>query len=332
MRARLLGLLIIIVVISFLIYAFQSSQEKFESIEDYRIGILISGPERLEKIRGLKEGLQDLGLIEGLNVNFVLKDANSSLKQMNYYAQELDQMDLDVIIAGGAIETKYLKENKNGTTPIVFLGVADAINLNLVDSYQKPNGRITGVENAHVELSRKRLQLFKMLIPILERVIVVYDENIDASLLSLERVEDVAKELAIDIYPISIKNQQQLNQFMSLELEEDDGILVLPSYYLEEISPELGQYALANRLPIFGVNLNDIKNGFLLSYGVSYYDQGFQGATMTSRILNGLDPGGIPVEKPNSVELLVNPKTERILNIEFSKAGNAFINRVEQTE
>lgn len=319
-------------IVLFFIYQYHIFTEKPISSEKYRIGVLISGTERLGKVKGLKEGLQELGFIEEMNVTYIIRNADNQLELMEQYAKELDDMDLDVIIAGGAIETKYFKENIDGKTPIVFLGAADAIHLNLVESYQKPNGRITGIENSHVELSEKRLQLFHLLLPEMKRIIVIYDENIEASLLSLQLVKEVAEDLNLPISPVSIKDKNQWEQFTSTPLEKGDGLLLLPSYYLEGISVQLGQFALENQVPIFGVNSNDVEKGFLLSYGVSYYDQGYQGAKITSQILNGTRPEDIPVEKPDTVRLLVNPETEKSLSITFSQVGNAFIHRIQTEE
>jgi len=162
----------------------------------------------------------------------------------------------------------------------------------------------------------------------LERIIVIYDENIEASLLSLDKVKEYALADNIDIYPVSVKDIRQFMSFRTMSFKENDGILVLPSYYLEKISNELAKFALNKKIPIFGVNITDVQNGFLLSYGVSYYDQGYQGAPMVSQILSGINPEGIPVEKPNSIKLLVNSKTKESLNIQFSKVGNAFVNRL----
>lgn len=320
--------IVIIVIIAIIgVYLYQSSIN-IDTNEKYKIGILISGSERMEKVKGLKEGLQNLGYIDGMNISYVIKNANNKLDLMKKYAAELDNMNLDVIVAGGAIETKYLKNN-NGKTPVIFLGVADAIHLHLVDSYQRPNGRITGVENGHVELSAKRFQLFKLLIPDLKRVIIVYDKKIEASTLSLSRVKEIAKDTGLEIYPISVSNKEQYEHLESLSFQKDDGILVLPSYYLENVSHHLGALALKNNVPIFGVNSNDVKHGFLLSYGVSYYDQGAQCSSMVSQIFNGVAPKQIPVEKPDTVQLLVNEDTAEKLNIQFSPAGNAFIHRVK---
>ncbi|KXG44301.1 ABC transporter substrate-binding protein [Tepidibacillus infernus] len=329
MKKMIRIILIVIGIILFSFWYIQSSNELVNTKEKYKIGVLISGTERIEKIKGLKEGLQNLGYVEGMNTSFVIKNADNQIDLIKKYANELDAMDLDVIIAGGAIETKFFKENSRGKTPIIFLGVADAIQLNLVESYQKPNGRLTGVENGHVELSGKRLQLFKLLLPSLNRIIVIYDEKIDASLLSLEKVKQVSEKLQIGISPIPISNLEQLKELKSFSFQENDGILVLPSYFLEKASLTIGQLALERNIPTFGVQSSDIKNGFLLSYGVSYYDQGFQCASTVSQILHGQSAGSIPVEKPDTVRLLVNAKTERALNIEFSKIGNAFIQRIE---
>ncbi|MFV9511306.1 ABC transporter substrate-binding protein [Tepidibacillus sp. LV47] len=323
---------IIVSVLLFSFLGFQHWQNQSEAKEQFRIGILISGPERLEKVKGLKDGLQNLGYIEEMNVSYIVRNAKNDRNLMKKYASELDAMNLDVIVAGGAIEAKFFKENKQGKTPVIFLGVASAGQLHLVENYKKPDGRMTGVENGHIELSAKRLELFQMLIPSIKKIIVIYDGQIDASLLSLEQVKKVAKEQGIQITPVSVSDTQHLETLKKMNFKNNEGILVLPSFYLEEISSQLSQIALQKKVPIFGVNINDVKNGFLLSYGVSYYDQGFQGASMVSRILQGQSSRDIPVEKPNTVRLLANSLTEKKLNIHFSKSGSAFIQRIPVTE
>jgi len=330
MRKLWLGLLVLVLMAMLSYFLFPTIAGNRE-VEDktYRIGVLISGSERMQKINGLKAGLQNLGYFEGMNVTFVIKDAKNQVSLMKKYAIELDDMDLDAIVAGGAIETRILKDDQTGQTPIAFLGVADAVQLNLVDSYREPNGRITGVENAHVELSGKRLQLFKQLLPELKRIIVVYDEKVEASLLSLENTKKVANDLSINLLPVSVSNKNQLRTLQSMNFKNDDGVIVLPSYYLENISEELGELALKQHVPIFGVNEYDLANGFLLSYGVSYYDQGYQCASMISQIINGVSPSNIPVEKPDTVKLLVNSNTEKQLDISFSQSINAFAERID---
>jgi len=323
------------VIISFLVFAllgFQQIKNQNSINENFHIGILLSGPERMDKVIGLKDGLQNLGYIEGMNVTYIVKDAKNDLKLMEHYSHELDQMNLDVIVAGGAIEAKLLKENKQGKTPVFFLGVASAGKLHLVENYKKPEGRMTGVENGYIELSAKRLELFKMLIPSIQKFTIIYDKRIDVSRLSLEQVKKVAKEQNIQVSPISISDNKNLENLKQMKFGENEGMLVLPSFYLEEVSPQLSQIALQNNIPIFGVNINDVNNGFLLSYGVPFYDQGYQYASMISRILQGQAPKEIPVESSNTVRLLVNPRTERELNIHFSKIGSAFIERIPIAE
>ncbi|WP_339061101.1 ABC transporter substrate-binding protein [Tepidibacillus marianensis] len=323
---------IIVSVLLFSFLGFHQWQNQNEVKENFRIGVLLSGPERMDKIKGLKEGLQNLGYIEGMNVTYTVKDAKNNLKLMERYAHELDQMNLDVIVAGGAIEAKFFKENKQGKTPVFFLGVASARQLHLVENYKKPEGRMTGVENGYIDLSAKRLELFQMLMPTIQKFTIIYDKRIDVSLLSLKQVEKAAKEQNLQVNPISVSDSNNLEALKKMNFKKNEGLLVLPSFYLEEISPQLSQIALQKKVPIFGVNINDVNNGFLLSYGVPFYDQGYQCASMISRILQGQAPKDIPVENPNTVRLLVNPKTERTLDIQFSKNGSAFIERIPVAE
>ncbi|MBE3555449.1 MAG: hypothetical protein IMW85_10785, partial [Thermicanus sp.] len=141
--------------------------------EMYRIGILLSGPERLDKVRGLIEGMRALGFVEGVDYRVILRDSQNDQEKMKEYADELDGMGLDLIVTGGAIETQAFQGKKEGKTPILFMGVADAVQLKLVERYGRPGGRITGLENGHVDLSGKRLQLLKLLLPSVRRVVVL---------------------------------------------------------------------------------------------------------------------------------------------------------------
>lgn len=296
--------------------------------EMYRIGILLSGPERLDKVRGFIEGMRALGFVEGVDYRVILRDSQNDQEKMKEYADELDGMGLDLIVTGGAIETQTFQGKKEGKTPILFMGVADAVQLKLVERYGRPGGRITGLENGHVDLSGKRLQLLKLLLPSVRRVVVLYDKRVDASLLALKKVHEVAERESIPLFPISISNEQQLNRFQDDTFKNGDALLLLPGYYLEEISPRLAEIALKKGLPLFGLYENDVRNGFLLSYGISYYDQGYQCARMASQLLHGQDPSTLPVETPETVKLLVNPETEQALHLIFSPAGEAFVERI----
>ena len=293
----------------------------------YQVGILISGSERLTKLEGVKKGLQDLGFIEGIHIEYFVKNSNHDLAQMKKYAEELAQDNYDVIIAGGAIEATYLKKTE-GSTPVVFLGVAAVTELDLVKNLQQPEGKMTGLDNGHIDLSAKRLQLLHLLLPDTKRVVVIYDENIDASLISLEKVEKTARDLQSVVISFSVSNEQQFEELKQFSFQKKDAVLVLPSYYLEKISKEMGQMGIEKNLPIFGVNSSDVDNGILLSYGVSYFDQGYQCANIISRVLNGQAPSEIPVETPDSIQLLVNGDTQEKIGVILSSIGQAYAEEV----
>lgn len=328
MKRKLLLLSIPFFIGLFLLIFFFFPRLEQEEKKIYQVGALLSGPERLEKIKGLIDGLKDLGMVEGSEYRLYLWDAGNDPEKMKAYAGELDKRGLDLIVTGGAIEAQAFAGQKGGKTPILFMGVADAARLQLIDRYERPGGRFTGLENGHIDLSVKRLQLLKLLLPSTSRVIILYDQRIDASRLSLTQVTQYAKESEIPILPFTLSGEDEVAQLKAFSPKKGDAFLLLPSYYLEEISGRLAQIALDKKVPLFGLYENDVTSGFLLSYGIPYYDQGYQSAHMASALLHGQDPATLPVETPDTVRLLVNPDTEKRLGITFSPAGEAYAERI----
>lgn len=318
-------------IIAILLLSFYLSTLSFNSQQVFRIGVLISGAERFEKVKGLQQGLLDLGF-DQQQIEFTIRDSHDLLEQMKRDALELTNMNLDLIVTGGAIETSILQEvekQNHNKTPIIFMGVADAVRLHLVEERTQPGGNTTGLENGHVELSGKRLQLLKLLLPEIENVLVLYDDRIEASIVSLQMVMMEARREGIMIEPFVISDNQELEDFKMRKVKPNEAILVLPSFYYEKISKELAALALSKKVPIFGVNLHDVENGFLLSYGISYYEQGIQTATYVSKVLQGVDPAMLPVEMPDTVQLFVNADTEQTLGITFNPIGASFIQRLK---
>ncbi len=329
MKKRSIFIISMVIILIAIVPIFLTNEEVNHA--PYKVGILISGTERLVKLEGMKKGLQDLGLVEGIHVEYIVKNSNHNMEQMRSYAIELDEGDYDVIIAGGAIEATYLKELR-GSTPVVFIGVASVDELELVNNLQRPEGRMTGLDNGHTDLSGKRVQLLKMLLPETRRVIAIYDNNIEASKISLEKVKEVVKELQLKIAPISVSNESQFDALKQVSFSDNDAIVILPSYYLEKMSKEIGQLGIEKKVPIFGVNSNDVTNGILFSYGISYFDQGYQCASMISRILYGQTPTEIPVEKPDHIQLLVNGDTKEIIQVNISSIGQAYAEEIREKE
>ncbi len=285
----------------------------------YRIGVLMTGENRFEKLEGMKSGLIQLGYqIE--KFDFIMKDAKDDVARMQLGAKELVEDNLDLIVTLGGIETQQVQEVMNQSkknVPVVFVGIAAPIELGLIEEYHAPGSTFTGVNNFHMNLSAKRLEMFVDLVPEMERVVVLYNSNIDISAMSLKIVKETAQKLNVDIFPYDFHADPSLEMLES-HLLDSDGLMILPSYQIEAMADMIAKLLLRWQLPSMALYDHEVEAGYLFGYGSSYFGQGYQAARHVSLILQGNDPAALPVELPDSIEFFVNEDTQKALNIELN--------------
>ena len=285
----------------------------------YKIGVLMTGDSRLEKLAGLKKGLSDLGFKQE-SLEFIVMNAEDDLARLTQLSQQLTTYDLDVIVTLGAVETLRVKqesEKLNKSIPVVFAGIAAPTQLGLIESYRSPGNLFTGINNYHMNLSAKRLELFSELIIDLERVLVLYDKEIDVGRMSLKITQEAANQLKIPIKEFNMHEQDVFKRIKE-NLRPTDGLLILPSHYIESLSNEIAQFAIKNQIPSMGIYERDVKQGYLVGYGASFFDLGYQSARHVSLILQGNDPAELPVELPDKINFLLNDQVKNELNIKLN--------------
>lgn len=318
MKKIVTGIVLFILVIFVVSFYFLDNQENDKEV--YRVGVLMTGENRSEKLEGMKSGLSQLGY--QLNqFEFIIKDAKDDRLRIQHYAYELVEDDLDLIVTLGGIETQLVHEIMNRLEkeiPVVFVGIAAPFELGLIEAYSLPGEKFTGINNFHMNLSAKRLEMFADLVPQMERVVVLYNKNIDISAMSLKIVEETANILGIAIHPHDVQVDPSLQNLESL-LTNKDGIMILPSYQIEAMVNEIARLARKLKLPSMGIYDHEVEAGYLFGYGASYYGQGYQAARYVSLILQGNDPGTIPVELPDSIQFFVNEDVQSELNIEINE-------------
>ncbi|MEQ6390127.1 ABC transporter substrate-binding protein [Bacillaceae bacterium S4-13-58] len=287
----------------------------------YQIGVLMTGNSRLEKFRGLEQGLYELGYEKG-TFQFDVYNSQDNLKELETLAKEAVQNNPDILVALGAIEALTIKDamEKQGVSiPVVFAGIAAPKELGLIDDYRNPGGMFTGVDNNHLNLSAKRLELLLNLVPSIERVIVLYDRELDVSVMSLERVKEAAKELDIPIVAFQTIGEPELFENLDHIVKSTDGLMVLPSFHIEALSKEISEFAMEHSLPTMGIFEENIQYGFLAGYGVPFFEQGFQSARLVSLILQGADPSHISVELPDQVKFLINDYVRKQIGVSLDQ-------------
>ncbi|PLR83662.1 ABC transporter substrate-binding protein [Bacillus sp. V33-4] len=285
-----------------------------------KIGVLMIGDSRLEKFSGLKKGMTDLGY-DDKDIKFLFKNAHDRKENLINDIDSLLKKNPDVIVTLGGIETLDLQarlENSKQNIPVVFAGVAAPKEIGLIKDYKSPGGQFTGINNYHTSISGKRMEIFHDLVPSIQRFHVLYDEEIETSRLSLEKTREAAGELSIMIIPGNV-GEPDFFQKIETNLRKGDAIIILPGFRIESLTNEIVQLSKKYGLPVMGLYEQEVKEGYLASYGASFYDQGYQSARYVSLIIQGNSPRDIPVELPDSIRFLVNRQVQEELGINLNK-------------
>ncbi|SES02367.1 ABC transporter substrate-binding protein [Salipaludibacillus aurantiacus] len=312
------GWILIAVIIALTAAFFMTERAEEDTVT---IGVLLSGENRIDKLDGIKDGLEELGY-EMDGISFIIFEGEEDAELLEPYAKQLViEEEPDVIASFGGIETQVLAEvmeEENHFIPTVFVGMAAPLETGIIEDFREPGGPFTGVSNFHMNLSAKRLELFTDIIGGLERVILIYSDDIDISRRSLALTEEAADTLGVQIEPFHLSGGFDKEALEDV-LEEEDGLMTLPSYQVEAFTDEIVSFALENSVPVMGIYDYEVEAGFLFGYGSSFYGQGFQAARHISLILQGNSPGDIPVELPDQIPFFINGEVSEQLNLELDE-------------
>jgi len=281
-----------------------------------KIGVIMIGESRVEKLTGLKNGLKDLGYEEN-TINFVVINAYDNETKLSAEIDELLKNKPTLIVTLGGVETLTVKEKleKNKINiPVVFAGVAAPKEIGIIKDYRSPGGLFTGINNYHTSISGKRLELLHELVPSAKRFHVLYDKNTKVSMLSLENTKEAAKKLSLQIIPINVSEPDFLKK-LSNNIHENDALLMLPGFRIESLTDEIANFSKKHRVPAMGIYGNEVEEGILASYGVSFEDQGYQAARYISLIIQGNSPSDLPVELPDTIRFYINKEVSDSLGL-----------------
>jgi putative ABC transport system substrate-binding protein len=269
---------------------------------------------RLAWWKALREGLQELGYVEGRSISFEVRWAEGRVGRLPGLAAELVRLQVSVIVTGGGEAARAAKQ-ATATIPIVMGSGADPVQLGLVASLGQPGGNVTGVTSLSSELIAKRLQLLRELLPKVSRVAVLSDETPN-SRMSVRDTEAGARMLSIEVFPVGARDPNQLDRAISGARRERAGALMIiasPSMFIER--RRIGDLAVKYRLPSAVGGREYAEAGGLFSYAVSYPALFRRAAVYVDKILKGAKPADLPVEQPTKFELVINLKTAKALGL-----------------
>ena len=285
--------------------------------KQYAIGYLsISPHERVAHLlKALEGALRDLGYTEGRNVTFERRFADGQPERLPALAENLVRLKPNVIVAYGATAARAAK-NASSDIPIVMMVHPDPVTAGLVTSMSKPAGNVTGLARLSQELSAKRLALLKEAVPGLSRVAVLWYPGSRDGERSLQEIENAARPLGVQVHVFAIHRSADLEAaFTAMKHERADGLVTVPSTMLFDNHPSIAALSAQHRLPAIFPDSEFVTAGGFMAYGAPLSVEFQRAATYVAKILKGAKPADLPVEEPTRLELAINLKTAKALDL-----------------
>jgi putative ABC transport system substrate-binding protein len=281
-----------------------------------RIVVLTSGPERTPEIQdgyaAFRQGLEQLGWMEGRNVRIELRSQAIADRR---YAAELIALAPDIILAYGTSAGPLLRLIPD--VPIVFVNVVDPVGSGYVASLAQPGGNATGFLAFEYNLAGKSLELLKQIAPTVTRAAVLRDAAAASGIGQFAVIQAVAPSLGVDVSPIDLRDTAEIERAVATFTRLSNGGLVTTASALMPLHADLIiALAAQHRLPAIFTRRNYVTSGGLISYGPNPVDSWKPAAAYVDRILKGARPADLPVQAPIRYELMINLKTARALGLE----------------
>jgi putative ABC transport system substrate-binding protein len=290
----------------------------------WRIGLLDYGspdPARLAWWRVFQDRLRELGYVEGQNVVFQPRWANGQVSRLQGLATELVAAKVDVLVTAGSTATLSAKQ-VTSSIPIVTATGSDPVELGLAASLGRPGGNVTGMASISSELSAKRLELLKELIPRVSRVAFLWDRTARGSALAVRDTEVAARSLGIALQSVAIRPDPRDYDaaFVAMKRDGVGAVIVASSLAFFASRQRIADLAITHSLPCAVGSKEYAEAGGLISYGADYPDLFRRVAVYVDKILKGAKPGDLPIEQPTRFELVINLKTAKALGLTISQS------------
>jgi putative tryptophan/tyrosine transport system substrate-binding protein len=280
-----------------------------------RIGVLMFTPMTKAFQEGFRQGLREHGYVEGQSIVVEWRSAEGRTDRANALAAELVRLKVDVIVAEFTPAVQAAK-SATQTIPIVMAPAGDPVATGLVASLARPGGNITGFSNIAAELSGKRLELLRELVPGLARVGLLIHGADPLDKAFVEETQAAAAKARIRLHIVSVARPEDLDAAFSAMTKERVGAVIVPGN-LPVPAPQTARLAVRYRLPSISPLNSFAGSGGLMSYGANLTDIQRRAAGHVDRILKGARPADLPVERPTKFELVINRKTGKTLGITF---------------
>jgi ABC-type uncharacterized transport system substrate-binding protein len=284
-----------------------------------RIGFLgtvnLKKPDAQVAVDAFRQGLRELGYIEGKNVTIVYREANSDYSQLPNLARQLAELHVDVILAPNTPAARAA-QRATSTIPIVVPAMGDPVGDGLIKSLARPGTNITGSTFLAAQLVPKRLALLKEMLPRVKRIaglvhLEAYPQHEMKSM--LDQAAHAADTLGLRFQVVQVRSPDELERAFAAMAAE--ALFLFPAPMFFNSRKQIVALAAKHRLPAIFIDRVYAEQGGLMSYGADVIELMRKAATYVDKILRGAKPSELPVEQPTKFELVINLKTARALGL-----------------
>ena len=283
----------------------------------YRIGFLGNSTAALEAnlVGPFREGLRDLGYVEGRNVLIEYRWAEGKYDRFPALIGELLALKVAVIVTAGTPATLAVKKATT-SVPLVMSAVGDPVGAGIVPSLSHPGGNITGLTAISTEMDAKRLELLREVVPSVSYIALLWNAASPLQVLAEKQVQAAAQVLRMRVLSLGVKTEEEIKSALAvMARERPDALLVLADRLLLHHRALIMDFATRHRLPGVHAYRELVEAGGLMSFGPSYADMHKRAAYFVDRILKGAKPSDLPVERPRTFELVINLKAAKALGL-----------------
>jgi putative ABC transport system substrate-binding protein len=318
MRLALSPLLFALCFLSALLFALCLPAEAQQPKKIAKIGYLLpSTPAAAAHLlEAFRQGLRELGYVEGKTLVLELRYGEARTERLPELARELVGLKVDVIVTATDVAIAAVKRETQ-TIPIVMGNSSDPVGTGFVASLARPGGNITGLSSISPELSGKRLELLKEVVPGLSRVAFLWNPDIRGALLDYNQTESAARSLGLQLQSVEVPRAEDFDRAFAAVTKARAQALIVPG-----VNPlafanrsQIASFAQKNKLLSMYAQREYVDAGGLMSYGPSTPDMHRRAATYVDKILKGTKPADLPVEQPTKFELVINLKTAKQIGV-----------------
>jgi len=300
------------------LFALCSSAEAQQPKKIAKVGFFLASTPAAaaHNVEAFRQGMRELGYVEGKTFVLELRHGEGRAERLPELARELVGLKMDVIVASTDVAIAAVKRETQ-TIPIVMAISSDPVGTGFVASLARPGGNVTGNSTISPELSGKRLELLREVVPGLSRVAFLWNPDVRGAVLDYKETEGAAGSLHLQLQSVEVVRAEDLDRAFSAVTKERAQALIMPAANPVGFANrgQIASFAQKNRLPSMYAQREYVDAGGLMSYGPSTPDLFRRAATYVDKILKGTKPADLPVEQPMKFELVINLKTAKQIDL-----------------